>query len=483
VPDTGLWTTVPDRAASLRREFGRFVRWTSGVRVRATLAATGVVAVVLALAGITFLGLLRHELHHSLAHVARQRTSGIAGQLSKPNVTVDRIPDPQGNDDSLVQILSSDGGVLTANASVAGRPAITTLRPGPGQVETQDVGPIRVDDVDKFVVVARGVRVSDGTVVVVAAQSLRGISRSTDVVTDLLIIGCPFIVVLVGLVAYWLTGRALQPVRAMSGRVAKIGGSDLDARIAVPPAGDDISQLAETMNAMLQRLQSASETQRRFVADASHELRSPLATIRAVHEDGNAHPEATDWSTMSADVLAETGRLDKLVADLLLLARIDEGGPTIAAEDVDLDDVVALEAGRLRKIGAVCVEMSLQPARVVGDRSQLERLVRNLTENAVRHAGSQVRLAVRTNGVSARIEVSDDGPGIPPYARERVFERFVRLDESRARDSGGSGLGLAIAREIVTAHGGHIAVRDAKPGACMVVTLPAKPDEDDRALR
>jgi signal transduction histidine kinase len=475
--------TVPDRTA-LRRELGRILRRTSGVRVRATLAATGVVAVVLALAGLTFLGLLRHELHHSLANVARQRTSGIAGQLSKPSITVHRIPDPQGNDDSLVQILSSDGRVLAANASVAGRPAITTLRPSPGHVEIQDVGPIRVDDVDKFVVVARGVRVSDGTVVVVAAQSLRGISRSTDVVVDLLIVGCPLIVLLVGLIAYWLTGRALRPVRAMSGRVAKIGGSDLDARIAVPPAGDDISRLAETMNAMLQRLQSASETQRRFVADASHELRSPLATIRAAHEIGNAHPVAADWTAISADVLAETDRLDRLVADLLLLARIDEGGLTMSAEDVDLDDVVALEAARLRKVGTLHVELSPQPARVVGDRAHLERLVRNLADNAARHARSRVGLAVHADGVHATIEVSDDGPGIAVKDRERVFERFVRLDESRARDSGGSGLGLAIAREIVTAHRGEICIDGVRSGAHFVVTLPAKPDEDDaRALR
>jgi signal transduction histidine kinase len=293
-------------------------------------------------------------------------------------------------------------------------------------------------------------------------------------VIGLLAIGCPVLLLLVATIAYWLTGRALAPVEAIQRRVAAISASDLDARVPVPDSEDEIRALATTMNSMLSRLQSAGEARRRFVADASHEFRSPLTSIRAAHEIARLHPQSVDWSLTSTDVLAELDRLDRLVADLLLLARIDEHGLVMQWEDVDLDDILLDEAERLRRQMGVAVDIRASPAvRVTGDRHHLIRALRNLTENAVRHAHKQIRLELVTSPETVDIHVADDGPGISGEDRERVFERFVRLDLSRERSGGGAGLGLAIARDIARAHGGDLRVCTSDGGAELLLSLPA----------
>jgi len=226
------------------------------------------------------------------------------------------------------------------------------------------------------------------------------------------------------------------------------------------------------MNAMLERLETGSDRQRRFVGDASHELRSPLATIRAAHEIAALHPDSRDWTATGRDVLAELDRLDHLVDDLLLLARADEHGLRLRTVDVDLEDLLNRETGRLRKLGRLTVTVAAPPARVQGDPVQLARALRNLVDNAARHAEGRVDLRLQAVGENVAVEVEDDGPGIPEADRERVFERFVRLDESRTRASGGTGLGLAIAREISTAHGGSVSVEAGARGARFVLVLP-----------
>jgi signal transduction histidine kinase len=223
---------------------------------------------------------------------------------------------------------------------------------------------------------------------------------------------------------------------------------------------------------MLARLERATEAQRRFVADASHELRSPLATIRAAHEIAAAHPSSTDWKAVNEDVLAELDRLERLVDDLLFLARSDELAPRLQQDDVDLDDLVTAEAGRLRRTTDLDVVTAVAPVRVTGDPHELARVLRNLADNAVRYAVERVELRVSCQGDEALVDVIDDGPGIQECDRERVFERFVRLDDSRERRAGGAGLGLAIARDIARAHGGDVAVLPHGPGAHLRVRLP-----------
>jgi signal transduction histidine kinase len=262
-------------------------------------------------------------------------------------------------------------------------------------------------------------------------------------------------------------------VEAIRARVADISASDLNERVPVPEHRDEISALATTMNAMLSRIESGQAAQRRFVGDASHELRSPLATVISALEVGVAHPELLDQELATTTLLPEAQRMKLLVDDLLLLARADEQGLALRHDDVDLDDVTATEVVRLRRETSLHVGSDLTPARVFGDAERLSRMLRNLLDNAARHAATRIDVGVRTDGRWAVLSVGDDGPGIPQAERARVFERFVRLDHDRARSGGGAGLGLAIVAEIVVAHHGGVQIEPREGGGTVVnVQLP-----------
>ncbi len=450
----------------------------AGVRIRTTLAATLVVALVLAVAGVGFVMAQRHLLRSAITELADAQAADLGRQVGSLGLGSQQLAALIHNEEGIVQILDSGGDVAAASDSIEESGPIVSTRPAPGEIVTLYVDSLPEEHNDDYVVVARGVSTPDGDAVVIATQSLETVEESTSVVIPLLGIGLPIVVLLVGVVAYWLTGRALAPVGQMRSRVAEITAKDRSARVPVSPAGDEISRLAETMNEMLERLQSASTRQRRFVADASHELRSPLAAIRTSQEIGLAHPDATDWPETGRDTLAELERLEKLVSDLLLLARFDDIGPGTAYADVDLDDIVGAEAARLRRLGQWTVSAEIEPVRVVGDVSQLSRLVRNLVDNATRHADTTVALRLAADGNEAVIEIADDGPGVPADEAHRIFERFVRLDESRERRTGGAGLGLSIVREIAVRHGGRVTVAsdggavDGRSGARFVVRLP-----------
>jgi signal transduction histidine kinase len=456
-------------------------RWSrvGGVRVRTSAAATLVVALMLAAASIAFVLLQHHQLESSLTDVARQQASDVAAQVAQDGSAVDLIAG--GGDQSLIQVVDDSGSVMAASPTVEGEPPVLDLNPAPGKVIVRTSDQLPIGEGGTFVVVARGVTSPDGPMVVLAAHSLETVQESTDVVGELLVFGLPLVLLAVGLTSYWLTGRALAPVEAIRRRVSTIDGTHaLAARVPVPAGGDEIARLAQTMNAMLTRLQAGAEAQQRFVGDASHELRSPLATIRAAHEIQALHPKMTDWPSVSAEVLAELDRVDRLVADLLLLARSDEHGLTLHVREVDLDDLVRSEAARLQRAGVPEVEVSAPPVRVLGDPHHLARALRNLADNAGRHARHRAELRLSETATTALIEVIDDGPGVPEADRERIFERFVRLDQSRARDSGGTGLGLPIARQIARAHGGDLVVGDHEGGTLFTLTVPrARPDSEN----
>ena len=278
---------------------------------------------------------------------------------------------------------------------------------------------------------------------------------------------------LVGLVSWRIVGRALRPVDDLSREVADIGARDLARRVPESAGADEIAHLARTMNAMLDRLQSSTERQRRFVADASHELQSPLASSRADLDVALAHPGATDWAATATALVADNERMTRLVQDLLFLARADDGSAQVARGPVDLDDVVLAEVARLRSRTSLTLDASrVSPVEVRASSDQLARVVNNLLENAVRYGRERITVELAAGGDDARLVIADDGPGVPPEDRERIFERFARLDSSRSRDTGGAGLGLAIAREIVEAHGGTLTLEPSEIGACFVVRLP-----------
>jgi signal transduction histidine kinase len=279
------------------------------------------------------------------------------------------------------------------------------------------------------------------------------------------LIGIPVLLVVLGWVIWYVVGRSLLPVEAIRAEVEAISSRELHRRVPAPAGDDEVARLAGTMNQMLDRLEEAQARQRRFVSDASHELRSPIASIRQHVEVALTHPDKTSVEDLAEVVLAEDSRLQHLAEDLLLLAKIDEGILTFDRSAVDLDDIVFAEVSRLRATADLRIDSTqVSAARVVGDGKQLARIVRNLADNAARHAHGTVAVGLREEDGSVVLSVDDDGAGIPAPERSRVFERFVRLDAARDRDSGGSGLGLAIVSEIAAAHDATVEVLDTPLG-------------------
>jgi signal transduction histidine kinase len=368
------------------------------------------------------------------------------------------------SEDVLVEVVAPDGRRLAASEGLD--------EPLPRGRASAGITPVELADGEAVRLVERHV---DGTTVLVAGN-LDDLSDSTTALAGTLLAAVPMISAVLAGVVWWAVGLALRPVEDIRARVDSISASRLDRRVPEPDAPREIARLARTMNAMLGRLQSSSEQQRRFVADASHELRSPLARMRAELEVDSAHPASADPAATAASVLAETVGVQRLVDDLLLLARGDAGALAVHPQhQVDLDDVVETAVGSLRPSGGPRVDTAgVRPVQVPGDRAQLERLVGNLLDNAVRHARDSVviTLTEEADGTAVLV-VADDGPGIAPEDRERVFERFTRLDDARTAAVGGAGLGLAIARDIAERHGGRLGLDgDRSAGARFVLTLP-----------
>jgi signal transduction histidine kinase len=461
-----------------------------GVRVVTALAAAASVAVVLLLAGAALVLLTDHLLRNSVREAATQQAVAVAQRVEAnfENDVEKNADDATVERGDLVQVVrdydpegTHDIKVIGASNPLWSMGPMTHLMPAEGRTEVDPSARVTHRDgikqtdpeiTEDVLVVAYGTSVKGRDVVVYAAQPLDGVHDAVETVLHLVLLGIPLLVLITGAVTYLAAGRALRPVEAIRARVAATHG-DLSVRVPVPPAHDEVGRLADTMNAMLARLESAQAAQRRFVADASHELRSPLATIATGLEllaRGNAGPDAV------GALRGETARLGRLVDGLLLLARADERGLRPRREDVDLDEVAQAERWRPSGVGP---RVEAAPVRVVGDRAQLAQVVRNLVDNACRHARSTVLVTVRRSCGHAVIEVADDGPGVPPDQRARVFERFVRLDDARARAEGGAGLGLAIVAEVVAAHGGTVEVVDGPLGGALFrVRLPL-PDEPE----
>jgi signal transduction histidine kinase len=325
--------------------------------------------------------------------------------------------------------------------------------------------------------------VSGPTIAVYVFVTPLAADRAVATVDRVLLPAVPLAVALVALIAWVATRRALRPVESIRARTAEVTATRLADRVRVPATGDEIAALAVTINAMLDRLQRADEAQRRMVADAAHELRSPLAILRAGLEVAQAYPDRTDWPAAAATAVAQAQRLTGLADDLLVLARLDAGtAPPEPETDVDVAAVLARTAGEtVTRDGIVVTCRAEGPVPVRLARRAFERILRNLLDNAVRHAAHRVEvlLDVAPAGearVRLRVEVRDDGPGIPPADRDRIFDRFTRLDTARDRHAGGTGLGLSLARELAARLGGTLEVADEPPpGAAFVLTMPVSP--------
>ncbi|HEY4607342.1 MAG TPA: HAMP domain-containing sensor histidine kinase [Acidimicrobiia bacterium] len=439
------------------------------IRFRLTALAAVAVAVVLAAAAIGLVLIQRTQLVAGVDASLQRRAQDIETLLGSG----DSLPTALGGtEEDFVQLVTSGSQVTANSANLNGSSALPLSAPSTGTV-IRTVEVPQVDD-EQFRVLSRRVDATDGPALLHVGSALDDVGESVAILAGSLAVTIPVVVLLLAALVWWLVGRTLSPVEDIRAEVAEIGQAELGRRVPQPPGDDEIARLADTMNRMLDRLQESGTRQQAFVADASHELRSPLTRIRSNLEVDLASNQGGGSGATLATILEEVIGLQRLVEDLLHLARSDAGQGTTRAEPVDLDDLVLEAAQAARAEGKVTVDSSgVSGAQVMGDAHQLARAIRNLADNAVRHASQVVRLGLSESGEQVVLVIEDDGPGIPEEERERVFERFTRLDQARTPGQGGTGLGLAIARDIVERHGGTITVESGDDrGAKFVVTLP-----------
>jgi signal transduction histidine kinase len=371
------------------------------------------------------------------------------------------------------QVLDTRGHVLAATRTLTGRPAIYLLPAGATQpVRQQAADGVIPTDVQ---VVATRTAAGGRPVTIIAGTSTGLLQQLSTEFAARLLLAIPVVLILAAVAVWLIVGRALRPVEHIRRAVTEITSADLSQRVPEPGTADEIGYLAHTMNDMLGRLDDSARRQRRFVADASHELRTPLAAIRTTLDVGLAYPDRAPWPVIAERAATQSARLEELIQQLLLLAKADERQLSARRDAVDL---AAILHDTMARLPGHQVEIELRAGtnlKATGDASHLERLFRNIIDNALRYAASRVVISATVSGDIARIEIDDDGPGIPAADRSRVFDRFVRLDSSRERGTGTTGLGLAIAREIALAHNGEITLLERPGGGTRaVVTLPLR---------
>ncbi|MFM9366715.1 sensor histidine kinase [Streptomyces sp. Da 82-17] len=469
-------------------------RMFGSIRAKATLGATLVVAVALVAAGVAVLLSLRSNLSDQADADADNAARQVAAQIAArtPYKDLD-LPD---GDEHPVQVVDRDDRVLAVSDDLeaihgTGAPGVRPVpnpeadrddddedddpEPGElGEITWHSEGRATVDGEEAAYRFAQ-VEVTDlrdETVLVYAGAPLDAQHSAVGSAATAMLIGLPALLLVVGGTTWLVTRRALRPVEGIRAEMAAITASeDLSRRVPEPDAHDEVARLARTTNETLAALEASVERQRRFVADASHELRSPIASLRTQLEVGAAHPELLDVD----GAVEDTVRLQQLAADLLLLARLDAGERPGEAK-VDLAALVREEVSqRTGDRVQVTVTAAEEGLELAGSRSQLGRVLGNLLDNAQRHARSRIEVAARREDGRAVVTVADDGDGVPEAERERIFQRFVRLDDARTRDDGGAGLGLAIARDVAARHGGTLTVaRSPQGGALFSLDLPLR---------
>ncbi len=436
------------------------------VRARLTLLATVLVTLALAVAAVAMVFALHRILLQAADSTTQARAHQIEAALATEGVTgLDASLLTSSHNVEVIQILDPSGRILLANGKHFDRPLTGPVAPGRLRVVH---GAHAADTGAEYRTSAVGVATTDGHLTVAVGAAEEPLNRLVVTVALLCCIVFPLIVVGMAVLTHFFVGRTLAPVEDIRRRVDDISGGDLGRRVPVPATGDEIATLATTMNQMLERIEGARSQQVRFVNDASHELNSPLTTLVGLLDLAHAKGESIDADTVGSVMLPDALRLQQMVADLLLLARADERGISLHRAEVDLDDIVGAELTRLAALTDLRIDGHIRPARIEADGEKVARALRNIIDNAVRHAAGRVAVTMVVDDSAVTVMVADDGPGIPDADKERVTERFVRLDHSRGRSTGGSGLGLAIVSEIVHAHGGEVVVADSPLGGATV---------------
>lgn len=455
------------------REEGRAGRRTAGwwrrksLRFRLTAVASAVLGAALALSAYVMIGVLGRSLLATIDDSLYQRARDVVSLTD-----AERLPDELTSPDGiLVQVI--DGAGRITHATTGTDRLVPLLNPGERAAVIREDRARFLDGAPYGIPHMLRARVlsADRGLTVVVARPFSEVQASLTTAGHVLLVGTPLLLMLLAGAGWVIIGRTLRPIAALRRGAEEITDTARSRRLPVPEAHDEVHSLAVTLNDMLARLEKADARQRALVSDAAHELRSPLASIRLQLEVALGHPHGQDWQETAEGVLEDTMRLARLAEDLLALARLDErGGALGRREPVELDELVSQTVERYGE--TVTMEIGDGPIVIAGDALDLGRVLVNLVDNALRHTHAPVAVALRVEGADAVLSVTDDGPGIPEPDRERVFDRFTRLDSARSRDEGGAGLGLAIVRETVNAHGGAVHLEDASPGLRAVVRLP-----------
>ena len=457
-------------------ESGVSRRWSTGrlsVRLRLTIGATLLATVTFAIFGLFMLSIY----HNALLDEQHRRVRQVLAHVAAYSMDRDQPPEwrkPDQDFTESIQVLDANNRVIAGDSVFVNRPPMMTLLDGQTKRTATIRNPrFRPGDREIYVEAAL-INSAAGNRTVIVADTVDGVNgRTARAQMSALTVGIASILV-VAYLSWAMLSRALRPVERLRGRVADITASgDLSHRVPQSPGGDEIGRLAHTLNEMLGALEAATKTQQRFVADAAHELRTPLAGITAFLEVAASHPETIDRAGLVTQLLVANKRMIHLASDLLTLAGLDAGAP-IRYRPIDLAGVIQ---DCLFHLGPTQVRVENwigASAVVLGNETHLTEVVTNLIANALRHARSTAWISLTTSEAGAVLTVIDDGPGIPLEHRDRIWDRFVRLDDDRGRASGGTGLGLALVKKIVTAHGGAVRVDDAHPGpgAAFTVTLP-----------
>ena len=442
------------------------------LRSRLTLLATALVALVLLASAIALVASQQHLLTRGVDEALVQRADNVQEAVAgKPAGTV--LPGEGDREDSFLQLLDSNGGVVASSANVAALPAVAAALAPHASPVFRTVSHVPLSSHD-YRIYARPVSSAAGSRTLLLGKNVDDVKESVNILRTSLAVAIPIVLAMLAALVWWLTGRVLRPVEVIRSEVASITGAELHRRVPVQPRDDEISRLARTMNAMLERVQQATDRQRQFVADASHELRGPLTRIRSALEVSLSYPASVPPEESYRELLTDTKELQQLVDDLLFLARSESGVHPRPDTTVDLDDLVLEQASRLRARGQVQTDVqAVSAGRVTGDPHQLARAIANLVSNAERYATTTVAFELHESAGTTVLVIADDGPGIPEDQRQAVFARFTRLDPSRSREAGGAGLGLAIVQDIVARHGGTVVVTGAHPtGTRIVMSFP-----------
>lgn len=423
------------------------------LRTRATILATLITGVTLMVASVALVLTLESRLTAGADALTRSRVNDLLDLAARGD-----LPPHLTNldDEGVAQVVTDDGTVLAASPNVGGQPRISDVDPGDGY----DVSTVEApddDETERYRLWAGSGDSPDGPVTVYVGTSLESVREASGTLRQTLIFGGPLVLVLLAAGTWLVLGGALRRVDRIRLEVDEITDDRLDRRVPESAVDDEVGRLAATMNQMLARLEASRARQRTFVADVSHDLQSPLAAQRAQLEVARAHPGSRDVNLLITELLSTTAGMEHLVRDLLFLAASDAGAAPAPAADLDLEDVVLEEAARARAGASVELDTSrVSAAPVRANRSELQRIVRNLLDNALAHARSSVQLVVTTEGPTARLDVIDDGTGVRANEREMIFDRFQRGDTARSRHNSGSGLGLAIARTLAERNGGTL---------------------------